>query len=191
MPLYALTDADEIAANYQQFAERLRDGATRYDGLGIGWQGENRTTDIYWQPTAQVWSFAVEETDRYWFGVGTDDPAPNNSVGDIVVQFGFVRAGSNRRFRAIFARDDQDGAVHLLHSGGIGGGRPGISKIPFLAVYDGPMAEVAWPNGATALYCALGPIEAADLMVRVAAFAQAVQTFKNSVTATAGAVSDE
>lgn len=180
MPLTALTDADEIAAAYQRFAQRLRDGATVFNDLVVGWQGESRTMDIYWQPTAQVWGFPVEE-DYYWFGFGTDDPALKNAVGNIVVQFGFVKQGSNRQYAGVFARDEH-GALHLLHSGGIGGGYPGIGKTAFLDAYDGRFANVYWVKPkAKVEYIQVGSLDDPQLMEHVAGFVRKVEKFKEKV----------
>lgn len=179
MPLYALTDADEITTAYQRFAERLQEGATPQES-GVGWQGGGGDFTVFWQPNGTIWGFHEAAADCYWFGFGTDDLADGASVGNVVVQFGFVLSGQSRRRAGIFARDSQDSSVHLLHSGGIHSPRPGINKAAFLAAYNDPMSEVTWPSGVTAQYCALGPLEAPDLMERVGAFARSVQTFKNS-----------
>jgi hypothetical protein len=180
MPLYALTDADEITAAYQRFAERLQNGATPYES-GVGWQGGGGDFTVFWQPNGAIWGFHEAPTDCYWFGFGTDNLADGDRVGNVVVQFGFVLSGESRRRAGIFARDSQDGSLHLLHSGGIHSPRAGINKATFLAAYNDPMAEVIWPSGVTAHYCTLGSLEAPDLMARIGVFTQTVQTFKNSV----------
>ncbi len=179
MPLYALTDADEITSAYQRFAECLQNGATPYES-GVGWQGGGGDFNVYWQPNGAIWGFCEAATNCYWFGFGTDDLSDNGRVGNVVVQFGFALSGESRRRAGIFARDSQDGSIHLLHSGGIHSPRPGINKAAFLAAYDDATAPVTWPSGTTVTYCALGSLGAADLMERVARFVRTVEGFKNT-----------
>ncbi|BDI30541.1 hypothetical protein CCAX7_25920 [Capsulimonas corticalis] len=187
MALHALTQADDIAAAYHQLTEELKNGSVPYE-RNVGWRGGGEQHTVHWHPGAGLWGLSAVAVDGtgYWFAFGTNDPAQTNQFGSISVQFSFYREGVSRRCGGAFAFNNTNGQVNLLHSGGIGGGRNGISKTSFLAAYNGPLEDIRWPNGATFRYVDIGSLEEPGLIGRLAAFVGAVETFKASVPVATG-----
>jgi hypothetical protein len=181
MPLYALTEADEIAQAYEQFAARLRDGAEQFT-RHVGWQGGGGEYPIYWHPQLPLWSLNEANPDHYWFGFGNNDPN-GKGFGSIAAQISFHHEGKGRQRSGVFARDNSNGTIHVAHSGNVGGGKAGVGKNAFLDYYvsrpNSRFQNVHWKSGsAKGEYIPLGALDDADLLTRIAAFVREVARFK-------------
>lgn len=184
MPLHLLTDQTEIDPACNRLADILQHGAESYE-RSVGYKGGGDEPTVNWRADLGLWVATRTETDHCWFWFGTTNPAHTNSLA-ISAQLTFYRQGSSRMRPGVFARDDQDETIYVLHDGRLGGGRDGIGKFAFLGAYNGPRVPVVWPNGTAFEYLTFGPLEATDLPQRIVTFVQAAETFKESVTATAG-----
>ena len=65
----------------------------------------------------------------------------------ISVEINVVPKGINRKVRGFFARDNDSGALCLMHTGDIAGGVPGIGGRAFRAIYGRRRLEVSEPEG--------------------------------------------
>lgn len=78
---------------------------------------------------------------RFWNAFGMTNELATNRSNHIKVEINSLLVGSSRRFGGMFAREAGRGFA-LLHSGKVGGGRPGIGKNEFVASFDGKLVSV-------------------------------------------------
>jgi hypothetical protein len=108
------------------------------------------------------------------------DPNSNSSV-DITCEINPPKEGIDRRCGGIFLKDMASG-FFLAHSGKVGGGRKGIGKASFLAVYSGSPETIQWPDGVTSEVVVVGKIDSKAFLDNLADYVRAVEAFKASVT---------
>jgi hypothetical protein len=77
-----------------------------------------------------------------WFGEFNEDAGLQ-----IIVEINTPYEGRNDQIAGFFARDTDNGAVYLFHSGRVGGGKKGVGKITFLTWSDEELTEVADSSG--------------------------------------------
>jgi hypothetical protein len=127
---------------------------------------------------------------RYWCVFGLGWPEESQSLG-LVCEINIPFKGINRRVAGVFARDET-GRLALLHSGKVGGGRPGIGKEAFLEFYkDGRRVSVRWPDGQETRHLWLGWLDDPDLLRQIAAFVRLVERFKQQVAGSGSELSGE
>lgn len=102
------------------------------DEIRVGYRGGNDLCSAKYNE--DIWFVSNKFPNKFWnaFGFKLDKKNSNN----IVVEINIPIKGVNLRVgQGVFA-EDEDGSVFLLHSGGIGGGYPGVSKKPFLLWFE-------------------------------------------------------
>jgi hypothetical protein len=183
MLLSAITQRDLIAQAYLNFNSTLKAGGQPIL-CSPGWQGGSDEVELFWHPGHQLWAGAKRQKDRYWFSFGTGESRPGSSP-NIVAEFNVPYEGINRSLAGAFARDDAR-QVYTMHSGRVGGGRPGIGKSAFLKFYHAArLATVGWPDRRQTKHILIGRIGDAALLDQVAEFVHVVRQFKESVAGTA------
>src|SRR4029079_3467149 len=80
-------------------------------------------------------------------------------------------------------KDSDSGDIFLMHSGKIGGGRPGIGKSAFLAWSKASLIEVSEMNGKTRSGIPIAKLSDHNFAERVWAFVKAVKSFKDDARA--------
>lgn len=140
----------------------------------------------------EVWTWR----DRYWYcpGVleGRNVRAPRfvNRFGVLVlapaglgitVQANVALQWRKGRAEGFFARDESTGALYLLHSGNVGGGRPGVGGHAFRAWYRERGVSVVDPNGRVRFGFVVIPIGASDPTRSARRYVDAIEAFKQAV----------
>ena len=178
MSLAPVTSRDEVKSAWRQFARAMSAGA-RKQTAWVGWKGESGAFDVYWREREGIWSFF----NPTWCGFGVGEPRGRSTLS-ITVQIDPPRSGYNRRNSGVFLRDAAR-HVYVAHSGKIGGGRKGIGKTSFRAMYRGDNIEqVEWPDGEVTELVVLGRLESQRLPAHVAHFVHEVARVKDAVTRT-------
>jgi hypothetical protein len=77
-----------------------------------------------------------------WFGIFDQDRAQQ-----ITVEVNVPLWGRNDNVAGSFARDTETGIVYLTHSGRVGGGKAGVSKLAFLASANPALQDVYTASG--------------------------------------------
>ena len=100
------------------------------------------TSRNYWYRADDTFE-RTDTTPRFmnWFGL--DSPGRLR----ITVEVSVVPQGIDRRVRGFFARDDSTGALCLMHTGDVRGGRAGVGGRAFRAWYGQRRDEVSEPDG--------------------------------------------
>jgi hypothetical protein len=148
----------------------------------IGFQGGNVDRTVYSNGDGTLWvAFSrpsgISGVLRHWnaFGIYHPDwPAQR-----IIVEINIAIGSNNAQIAGFFAEDSDTGEIFLMHSGRIGGGRPGIGKSAFLVWSKAKREEVKEQNGAIRLGIAVGKLNDPDLASRIQNFVRVVQSFKN------------
>jgi hypothetical protein len=164
---------------YQALTEQLK-----YQGRQtIGYQGgggdyplySNRPGELYYAYSAPHDEHAIR---RHWNSFGIY--RPSESFG-IVVEINIPTEQNTAQVAGFFARDPSTGTLVIMHSGRIGGGRPGIGKDAFLA-WSGAEIMKAENEGEERTGIVVGDVESPNLIEQITHFVRTVDDFKRAVT---------
>lgn len=134
-----LTDRKEIRAA-QTALEAVLDSALplRPGAYTVGYPGGKYETSKL-RANAGIWYCRQIVRDvgipRFWNAFGITSDLATNHSNHIKVEINSPLVGSNGRIGGMFAREAGKGFA-LLHSGRVGGGRPGIGKSEFIASFN-------------------------------------------------------
>ena len=153
-------------------------------GVRLTWRGGELTTTIRWMRDEGFW-WALEArasrgngaAGRYalLLGHAPDAPARRESV---TCEINLLRAGADRRLAGLIASDDS-GALYLVHSGRIGGARPGRRKAGFRSfLADGVWCPLAWPDGKETEALVVAPLDSPRFARLLGKFVKSVRGFK-------------
>ena len=160
----------------------LTNGLNQESELRIGYRGGGNIRYPV-KHNGTIWFYSEELRNRFWnaFGLNPDENAQN----DIVVEINTPFDGINFRIGAgMFAFDEED-SLWLLHSGRIGGGRPGIGKEAFCEWYSqfSIMKDVEINEGAVKKGILVGNIsDDSNFLYDLEAFIRKIRIFKQLTT---------
>lgn len=183
MVLELLIDRQEKEAAQRNFRAQLEKDLGFRAMENIGYQGGGDTYDVYSRgPGTLYYAYsppnAQHKTPRHWnsFGIYSD-----SGVGGIGVEINIPSKQNSGRVAGFFARDPNSGTIYVMHDGGIGGGRPGISKNPFLA-WLGEDLDIAIAGNARRAGLRIGELGSENLSAQIWKFVQKVDRFKHEVS---------
>ena len=168
----------------QELKKNLKNALNRPSSHKIGFPGGNENRQIYAAGEGKLWvAFGESKSSgkkryRNLFGVYGPDLPEQTSM----VQINIPIDDNRRNVAGFFAEDKETGDIFLMHDGGVGGGRRGISKSAFLACSKHKLIEIAEGNGKIRIGIAVGKLRDPDLSGRIWAFVKSVQSFKDQVT---------
>ena len=111
-----------------------------------------------------------------WFGVLT--PGALN----ITVEVNVALDAETGRAQGFFARDDIAGALYLMHSGNVGGGRRGVGGRAFRAWYGKRRVPVFDPDERVRFGFVVVPLGASDPTRPARRYVDSIEAFKQAVT---------
>lgn len=130
-----ITDRKEIRAAQKALEDVLDDALPIRPGTYIiGHQGGNneaytlRANARIWHHRQVIRNFG---TPRFWNAFGLASQLSTKRSNNITVEINSPLSGSSGAIAGMFARE-AGGGLALLHSGKVGGGRPGIGKSEFI-----------------------------------------------------------
>lgn len=163
--------------------ERNLKGVLEHRGTyNIGFPGGNIDLPIFSAGERELWvAFGGPLEDaavrRYWNGFGVYQPdRPRQSI---TVEINIPIDSNGGQVAGFFAEDGETGDVFLMHSGRVGGGRPGIGKSAFLVWSKAKLIEVFDESGGVRTGIAVGKLRDPDLMGRIWTFVRSVHNFKD------------
>ncbi|MET4292493.1 hypothetical protein ABIB06_001841 [Bradyrhizobium sp. LB8.2] len=169
----------------QAALERNLKAALRPHGLHtIGFPGGNFDLPLFSAGAGRLWvAFGGASQDapipRYWNAFGVYQP--ENHAQSITVEINIPTVSIGAQVSGFFAEDTATGDLFLMHSGRIGGGRPGIGKTAFLVWSKAKLVEVMDQGKGRRMGIAVAKINGADLASRIEAFVGSVYSFKDQV----------
>lgn len=183
MALQLLVGHQEKAVAQGAFRQQLEAQLGFRAEESIGYQGGGGTYKVYSRgPGTLYYAYnppvAGDKTPRHWNSFGVYGP---NGVGGIGVEINIPSEQNSGRVAGFFARDPASGLIYVMHDGGIGGGRKGISKYPFIAWMDEDL-ELAVADKTKRVGLRVAELGSTDLAAQIWHFVQKVDRFKKEVS---------
>jgi hypothetical protein len=148
----------------------------------IGFHGGNIDLPIYAAGEGKLWvgfggSIGDAAERRYWNAFGVY--RPDRPTQSITVEINVPIDSNGARVAGFLAKDSASGHIFLMHSGKVGGGRPGIGKSAFLIWSMAKCIEVSDENGGFRTGIAVSVLRDPSLASRIWTFVRSVQSFKD------------
>ncbi len=168
-------------AAQQELKQNLKNALKSQGIHNIGFRGGNKDLQIYAAGKRKLWVAFSESTStknkRYWNAFGVYEP--DLSAQSITVEINIPIDNNSGSVAGFFAEDKETGDIFLMHSGKVGGGRPGIGKSAFLVWSKHKLIEITDDSGKTRTGIAVGKLQDPGLAERIWAFVRSVQSFKD------------
>jgi hypothetical protein len=155
--------------------------------------GSRETRVVVWRPASI--QMPITHNGRYWFGSldpNQDESTPKywNPFGryhqsgnlQIAVEINIPTGSNSRRIAGFFAKDIETDVVYLMHDGGVGGGRQGVGRDPFLAWSSAKPEPVVDSHRALRLGIVVAPVDSRTTAGDIARFIRLVVDFKQAVS---------
>lgn len=115
--------------------------------------------------------------------LATGIPSVNIGNGSlqISVELNVPTDSNSKRVSGFFAKDTQTDDAHLMHDGGVGGGRKGVGQTAFLAWSDSKLVPVADAEGDVRLGIIVAPVDTRETASDIARFLQRTIEVKAAV----------
>ncbi|MDI4666416.1 hypothetical protein K9U40_19105 [Xanthobacter autotrophicus] len=184
--MFILVDTTAKKRRAQAQLERNLKSALDHQGcFNIGFRGANFDHDVFGFGPGELWASFMppvqeDSTKRFWNGFGIF--LPERGTQHITVEINIPLETNQERTAGFFAEDPLTGAIYLMHSGKIGGGRKGIGKSDFLFWAKPQLVNVATGEGEIRSGLVIGNIDDEDLAGRIWRFVQLVAEFKEAAT---------
>jgi hypothetical protein len=118
---------------------------------------------------------------RYWNPFGIYNP--DRPAQTIVVEVNIPHGSNTTQVAGFFAQDSETGDMFLMHTGRVGGGRPGIGKSAFLVWSKAKLVAIAREDGKLRDGIAVARLDDPDLPGRIWRFVTNVHRFKEEAAA--------
>lgn len=180
--LRLVSDAKAKKETLARLKDRLKGELENKGNRNIGFPGGNFNRTIYSAADGNLWaafgpaSSEEHRVARYWNGFGVFNSSGTSQT--IVVEINIPSETNSEQVAGFFAEDGISGDVFLMHSGKVGGGRPGIGKKAFLAWTKLKTTEVVDSRGSVRTGIAIARLEDSDLADRIWQFVKTVDSFK-------------
>jgi hypothetical protein len=151
--------------------------------LNIGFPGGNVNSRVFAFGHDQLWytfrrlSSREVAVPRYWNAFGTFY-ANHGQALTINVEINIASDTNTKQVAGFFAKDSETGAIFLMHTGKIGGGRPGVGKGAFLVQSKATLISVDVENGLARNGILIGRLDDPYLSGHIWRFVQSVKRFK-------------
>lgn len=183
--LSLLVDRGDIAAAQEALESVMRDEFSGRERRNISFRPSVLAQQEIWTWDDRYWyrhgalKGGDVKTPRLmnWFGV----LAPGNL--HITVEVNVALEWGKGHSEGFFARDDSTGALYLMHSGNVGGGRRGVGGRAFRAWYGKRQVPVIDPNDGVRFGFVVVPIGASDPTRSARSYVDAIEAFKAAVKA--------
>lgn len=182
--LSLLVESDEIAEAQEALQGLMHDDFDEHVLHNISFRPHVlRDQEVWTRQEAHWYRPAVHEghngtTPRFlnWFGVVTQGNL------NITVEVNVAFEQGNGRAQGFFARDDGTGALYLMHSGNIAGGRPGVGGRAFRAWYGKQPEPVFLGDRCVRLGFVVVPVHSADPTRSARRYIDSISKFKDAVS---------
>ena len=178
MTFTAITTKKDVREAYVALRDDLTKNAASAV-VAVGWPGGHGKFTVHWHGKQGLWVLLQTNrlTNRYWCAYGTQSPRDHKYV-NITCEINPPKSGRNGRCAGVFIRDSS-GAVHIGHSGKVGGGGTGVGRTAFLDFYGKALKEITWPDGTTTSAIVIGKLSSPTLIAALAQFVYTVERFKD------------
>jgi hypothetical protein len=150
----------------------------------IGFKGGNINKTVYSAGERKLWvafDRSTEDDASFWNAFGIY--SPNLSSQTITVEINIDIDSNTERVAGFFAKDVATGDIFLMHSGKVGGGRPGIGKSTFLVWSKQKLVPVIKKGGDIREGILVSKLDDRELTNRIWKFVRDMQSFKDQAAA--------
>ena len=178
--LSLLEEASKKRAAQANLERNLKKALKRQGVHNVGFPGGNVDIQLYSVGPGELWAAfggaSKNAVPRYWTPFGVYQP--DKSAQSITVEINVALDSNTAQVAGFFAQDDETGDIFLMHSGKVGGGRPGIGKSAFLVWSKSKLVEVSTGDSGFRSGIVVGKINDAKLADRIWTFVKTVHSFK-------------
>jgi len=180
-----LESKEEIAKAQRTLEATIRRDFNTKTVKNIGYPG-GTTFDAKVYTDHHCWFWSKDHNDAgepnprrlNWFGLFNED-----SGLQISVEINTPYEARNDQIAGFFGRDNDTGAIYLLHSGRIGGGKKGVGKTTFLTWSNEHLTEVVDSSGGIRSGILVMPIEGKSATRSAIRYIETIAHFKQAVRA--------
>ncbi len=176
-----LTDKREISAAQRSFVSVFAERSDEVVRCRAGYQGGWMPIEAHWNEKLGIWlAWEFQGRDkvsipRHWNAFGTNRPISDRNMS-ITCEINFAVQGIEARLEGAFSKDGE-GGLHIVHRGGIGGGRRGIGRSSFFRSYYGKRLRIP-ERGEEREFALVADLESPRLADQVACFVHEVERIK-------------
>lgn len=183
--LQLIANSKEKRSAQRELERQLKQQLEAEGDLNIGHRGGNFQWPVHSNGPGKLWgAFGDAPSDspvpRFWNGFGVFDPASSQTI---VVEINIATASNHESVAGFYARDVSTGDIFLMHSGKIGGGKPGVGKSLFLEWSPAELVKAYKDEGGYREGLIVGRVNSADIAARIWRFVCDVRAFKKAVDA--------
>ncbi|MCP5485089.1 MAG: hypothetical protein H7A22_06115 [Spirochaetales bacterium] len=176
MTLQLITHRNQVRNLQRRFEAAVKSLCSTRFKAKLGSQGGNVRLPIHYSPEHKAYAGFMHADGRFWNAFGIGEASPNAALS-IVTEINFPFEGVNRRVAGAFA-SEPSGAVHVLHSGKIGGGKAGIGKHLFQESFRGKWVTAKDEKSASE-YALVGSLESPRFPLQLIEFVREVDRIKS------------
>ncbi|MES5488706.1 hypothetical protein QMZ05_38700, partial [Bradyrhizobium sp. INPA03-11B] len=147
--LSLVEEANKKKATQATLERNLKKVLKRQGVHNVGFPGGNVDIQLYSVGPGELWAAfggaSKNAIPRYWTPFGVYQP--DNHAQSITVEINIPLDDNTAQVAGFFAEDDETGDTFLMHSGKVGGGRPGIGESAFLVWSKLKLVEVSTEGG--------------------------------------------
>lgn len=171
----------EKIAVQKELAELLRNVWSHEERRRIVWRPSSVELDIAHE--GELWFASAKAgedggTARYWNSFG--EYSRNGNL-NIAIEINIPIDTNDRRVSGFLARDAKTGRTYLMHDGGVGGGRKGVSREAFLEWASLKPIPVKTSDGDSRLGLIVSPLDKEVVDASVSSFVRRAIAFKAAV----------
>src|SRR5690348_6485780 len=130
--LRVIEDEPAIREWQRALRQSIEAVATEAKQHKIGFPGGAQDAEVVYSASLDLWIGFREFEHKFWNACGRGDPFPvRTPAPNIEINLKFSDFGNRKKRAAGAVVQDDEGRRYLAHSGGIGGGAPGVSPTGF------------------------------------------------------------
>ncbi|MCU0656646.1 MAG: hypothetical protein MUF64_15755 [Polyangiaceae bacterium] len=177
--LSSVVDRMELRRAHSMIVRHFEEQATFQTEHRLGFQGGSIEAKLHWISSMMIWGAFHTTRDGYENRFGVTRPAEDGSL-EITVAVNLPREGVNRRLGGALGRDPRSGALYLLHSGRIGGGRKGVGAEQFWRNFRSSALLKDHPSEEPRRVAVVGRLDSSDFVREASSFVHEVARIKRA-----------
>jgi 5-methylcytosine-specific restriction endonuclease McrA len=190
LKLAAIEKEKDIREAIHLLEDELKKDSVLIKNRVLGFQSGNISCDVFWNKEHAFWYYFDYEImrnpqigiPRTVICLGLENPNEKKNL-NITSEFNIPIQGLDKRVAGCILTDGSD--IHIGHSGGIGGGRQGVSKKGLVAYWreqlDKELITVDWGNDKTHELLFVSSINSSNLQSELKEFIYTVSKYKEEM----------
>lgn len=175
-----VVDQKLIEKHHKTFSRRLDEYVSEKYNVFIGHMGKDtkNTDTIKYSEQLDIWWINTKIFNRYWNAFGIGRPQNNRNVS-IVCELNYPLAGLDLKIAGLYVTSGEK--TVLVHSGKIGGGKPGVGKNLFKNNYVNEYISIE-ANKKKYDFAVVGSLDSPRLGEQISLFVKEIDRIKRMAT---------